>query len=83
MQIGNEIDKKPVLLQVAHVDKKKQKCVKRGTEGRGCNCKTGSTSHKLGAERTQGRINRGGGEREMSHGAVMLIERALNVFNIT
>lgn len=45
--------------------------------------KNGSTFHKPGAERTQGGINRGGGEREMFHGAVMQTERALNVFNIT
>lgn len=50
---------------------------------RGRNSKTGSMFHKLGAERTQGGISRGGGEREMFHGAVMPAERALNVFNIT
>lgn len=45
--------------------------------------KAGSIFHILGAERTRGGISRGGGEREMFHGAVMPTERALNVFNIT
>lgn len=62
--------------------KKGVKCAKRDTEDV-ATAKAGSIFHKLGVERTQGGISRGGGEREMFHGAVMPTERALNVFNIT
>lgn len=42
-----------------------------------------SPFHKLGAERTQGGISRGGGERERCFMVLSTRERALNVFNIT
>lgn len=42
-----------------------------------------SPYHKLLAQRTQEEISRGGGERRMLHGAFILTERTLNVFNIT
>ena len=74
MQEGN---KRAILLQATH------KNVRKTRHGRGCNGKTCSRSHEPGAERTKGGISRGGGEREMFHGAVMPTERALNVFNIT
>lgn len=78
MQIGNKMDIMAIMLLVTHVDKRSNMRKKRGSKS-----KTGSIFHKLGAERTQGGISNGGGEREMFHGAVMPIERALNVFNIT
>lgn len=82
VQTGNKMDKTAAMLLVTHVDKNKKKMHEKSRR-RGRTSKTGSTFRKLGAERTQRGISKGGGERKMFHGAVMPIERGLNVFNIT
>lgn len=84
MQEGKKGDKTGCNAAVTYVDKG-AKCTEENKrrDRKGSNSKTGSTFHEPGAGRTRGGISRGGGEREMFHGAVMPTERALNVFNIT